>query len=376
MDFRLNEEQQQLADSIQKYFAKDYGFEQRKAILASASGTSAEVWATLADMGVMAVSLPEAAGGFGGGVLDLMSAMQAVGDCALVEPLSTTLIAARLLIASEAHTAVLESVADGSTKLAWAHGEPLSRYSLTHISTSAKANASGYALNGSKSVVLHAPLADRLVVTVRTSGSANDAAGLSLMLVDPRAAGVTLKTYRTVDNLRAADVEFKNVQVASDALIGAEGKALATIEEAADFANALLCAEAVGAMRSANASTLDYLKTRKQFGQPIGAFQALQHRMVEMTIHAEQASSMALMACTKVDACSKGQITAAERARYVSAAKVKVADAARIVGQEAIQLHGGMGLTQEMKIAHTFKRLTMIAQQFGDADFHLARFAA
>jgi alkylation response protein AidB-like acyl-CoA dehydrogenase len=374
MDFRLNDEQQQLAESIKKFLAKDYSFEQRKAILATPSGVSDKVWATLAEMGVLAISLPEAAGGFGGGTVDLMSAMEAAGDVALVEPLLSTLVASRILATDASHTATLEAVGTGECKLAWAHGEAASRYSLTQVSCAAKATATGYELNGAKSVVLHAPLANKIVVTARTAGQG--AQGLSLFLVDANAAGLKMKTYRTVDNLRAADIEFSGVQVTKAALIGKEGEAFAVINEAMDFANALICAEAVGAMRAANDSTLEYLKTRKQFGVPIGAFQALQHRMVEMTIHAEQASSMALLACTKMDSCAAGQITAAERSRLVSAAKVKVADAARIVGQEAIQLHGGMGLTQEMKIAHTFKRLTMICQQYGDVDFHLKRFAA
>jgi alkylation response protein AidB-like acyl-CoA dehydrogenase len=374
MDFRLNDEQQQLAESIKKFLAKDYSFEQRKAILASPTGVSDKVWATLAEMGVLAISLPEAAGGFGGGTVDLMSAMEAAGDVALVEPLLSTLVASRILATDAAHIATLEAVGAGDCKLAWAHGEASSRYSLTQVACTAKVTATGYELNGSKSVVLHAPVANKFVVTARTSGQGSQ--GLSLFLVDANATGVKMKTYRTVDNLRAADIDFSGVQIAKSSLIGKESEAFGAINEAIDFANALICAEAVGAMRAANASTLEYLKTRKQFGVPIGAFQALQHRMVEMTIHAEQASSMALLACTKMDSCAAGQITATERSRLVSAAKVKVADAARIVGQEAIQLHGGMGLTQEMKIAHTFKRLTMICQQYGDADFHLKRFAA
>jgi alkylation response protein AidB-like acyl-CoA dehydrogenase len=374
MDFRLNDEQQQLAESVKKFLAKDYSFEQRKAILATDSGVSDKVWATLAEMGVLALSLPEAAGGFGGGAVDMMSAMEAAGDVAMVEPLLSTVTAARLLVGDASHTATLEAVSGGELKLAWAHGEPASRYSLSHIQTMAKSVSGGYEISGSKSVVLHAPLADKLLVTARTSGQGVE--GLSLFLVDAKAAGLHAKTYRTVDNLRAADIDFKAVKVTEASLVGKLGGAYSAIEEAADFSTALICAEAVGAMRAANASTLEYLKTRKQFGVAIGAFQALQHRMVEMTIHAEQASSMALLACTKVDACTAGQITVAERKRFVSAAKVKVSDAARIVGQEAIQLHGGMGLTQEMKIAHLFKRLTMIGQQFGDAEFHLKRFAA
>jgi alkylation response protein AidB-like acyl-CoA dehydrogenase len=376
MDFTLNDEQQQLAESVKKFLGKDYGFEQRKSILATDSGSSDKVWATLADMGVLAISLPESAGGFGGGAVDLMSTMQAAGDAALVEPLLSTIVAARMLAGDSAHIATLEAVAAGTCKLAWAHGEPASRYSLSQIATTAASNDTGFLLTGIKSVVLHAPLANKLVVTARTSGSGNNITGLSLFLVDAKAQGVHMKTYRTVDNLRAADIEFSGVALNASALIGKLDHAFGIIEEASDFACALICAEAVGAMKSANESTLEYLKSRKQFGVPIGAFQALQHRMVEMTIHAEQASSMALLACTKVDAAKSGQISSAERTRLVSAAKVKVSDAARIVGQEAVQLHGGMGLTQEMKVAHTFKRLTMICQQFGDADFHLKRFAA
>jgi alkylation response protein AidB-like acyl-CoA dehydrogenase len=197
-----------------------------------------------------------------------------------------------------------------------------------------------------------------------------------LFLVDASAAGVQMRTLRTQDNRRAADIELNAVQVPAEALLGSAGAATSALVEASDFATALCCAEAVGAMRSANQSTLEYLKTRRQFGVPIGSFQALQHRLVDMFVSAEQARSITLLACSRVDAAARGEIDARERMRTVSAAKVKVSEAARHVGQEAIQLHGGMGMTQEMKIAHTFKRLTMIAQTMGDVDWHLERFAA
>jgi alkylation response protein AidB-like acyl-CoA dehydrogenase len=208
-------------------------------------------------------------------------------------------------------------------------------------------------------------------VSARTRGNETDAQGISLFLIDRDAPGVSLKTYRTVDNLRAADIRFSGVTIPPDALIGKEGEALPLIEEVVDYATALLCAEAVGAIKYANDATLEYLKTRKQFGVPIGSFQALQHRMVDMMIGYEQAKSMACLACVKVDSAD-----AAERRRVVSAAKIKIADACRHVSQESVQLHGGMGMTEELKVSHTFRRLTTIAQTFGDADHHLERFAA
>jgi len=219
--------------------------------------------------------------------------------------------------------------------------------------------------------VLHGGQADTLVVSARTAGGATDAAGISLFLVPRTSPGVSVKEIRTIDNLRAADVTFTGVRVGADALLGREGQGYPVIEEVVDYATALLCAEAVGAIRYANDATLEYLKTRRQFGVPIGSFQALQHRMVEMMISYEQARSMACLACVKVDTAD-----AAERRRVISAAKIKIADACRHVSQEAVQLHGGMGMTEELKVSHTFRRLTMLAQAFGDAEHHLERFAA
>ena len=241
------------------------------------------------------------------------------------------------------------------------------------MSATAKKTTDGWVLDGLKRVVIGAPLADLLVVSARTSGKAGDAAGVSLFVVAADAKGVSQTAYRTMDNQRAADVRLAGVQVRADALLGAEGAALPVIEEAVDFATALLCAEAVGAMQFANDTTLEYLKTRKQFGVAIGSFQVLQHRMVEMFVTVEQARSMTYLACSKVDG---GAADATERARVVSAAKIKIADACRQISQEAIQLHGGMGMTEEMKVSHTFRRLTLIGQQLGDADHHLERFAA
>ena len=376
MNFDYSEEQQLLADSIRRFVAKDYDFEARKKIVASRQGASEEVWKTFAEMGLLGIPFAPEQGGFGGGATDLMSAMEAIGEGLVVEPFLATVGLAAQLVArggSEVQKkAILPAVIEGRLKMAFAHTEIGARYDLAHVAASAKKAGSVWLLDGEKRVVLGAPLADKLVVSARTSGKAAEAQGISLFLVDRAAAGVGLRPYATLDEMRAADVTLKGVEVGADALVGREGGALALIEEVVDFATALVCAEAIGAMKQANDATLEYLKTRKQFGVPIGTFQALQHRMVDMVIAAEQARSMAYLACAKVD----GEKDARERARLVSAAKVKVADACRHVSQESIQLHGGMGMTEELKVSHTFRRLTMIAQQFGDAEHHLTRFAA
>ncbi|HMA88702.1 MAG TPA: acyl-CoA dehydrogenase [Burkholderiales bacterium] len=376
MNFDYSEEQQLLADSIRRFVAKDYDFEARKKIVASRQGASEEVWKTFAEMGLLGIPFAPEQGGFGGGATDLMSAMEAIGEGLVVEPFLATVGLAAQLVArggSEAQKkAILPAVIEGRLKMAFAHTENGARYDLAHVAATAKKAGSVWLLDGEKRVVLGAPLADKLVVSARTSGKAAEAQGISLFLVDRAAAGVGLRPYATLDEMRAADVTLKGVEVGADALVGREGGALALIEEVVDFATALVCAEAIGAMKQANDATLEYLKTRKQFGVPIGTFQALQHRMVDMVIAAEQARSMAYLACAKVD----GEKDARERARLVSAAKVKIADACRHVSQESIQLHGGMGMTEELKVSHTFRRLTMIAQQFGDAEHHLTRFAA
>jgi len=376
MHFDYNEEQQLLADSIRRFIAKDYDFETRKKIVGSAEGASDEVWSTFAEMGLLGIPFAPDQGGFGGGAIDLMSAMEAIGEGLVVEPFLATVGLAGQLVArggSDAQKrAIVPAIVEGRLKMAFAHTESGARYDLAHVGATAKRAGKVWLLDGEKRVVLGAPLADKLVVSARTSGKTADAKGISLFVVDRTAAGVSLRPYATLDEMRAADVVLKGVEVGADALLGKEGEAGALIEEVVDFATALLCAEAVGAMKHANDATLEYLKTRKQFGVPIGTFQALQHRMVDMVIAAEQARSMACLACAKVD----GEKDARERARLISAAKVKIADACRHVSQEAIQLHGGMGMTEELKVSHSFRRLTMIAQQFGDAEHHLARFAA
>ena len=375
MDFNYSDEQQQLADSLRKYLANEYDFEARKAAINSASGISDEAWSAFADMGLMAIPFAEADGGFGGGAVDLMAAMEACGEALVVEPLLDAIGLGGRLVAragsAAQRAALLPGVIDGSHRIGLAYLERGRRYETAPATTVATKTATGWQLDGEKVVVVGAPLASHLVVSARTSGDAGEA-GVSLFLVERGTAGLAINAYRTVDGQRAGDVQLKAVAVGADALLGAEGGGQAALEEALDFATALLCADAVGAMKFANDTTLEYLKTRKQFGMPIGAFQALQHRMVDMFIECEQARSMAILAACRIDAATDPK----ERMRSVSAAKVRIADAARKISQEAIQLHGGMGMTEEMKVSHAFRRLTTIAQRFGDADHHLERYAA
>jgi alkylation response protein AidB-like acyl-CoA dehydrogenase len=376
LNFDYSEEQELLAASVKRFVAKDYSFDARAKIIASAQGYSDVIWSTFADIGLLGLPLPTAVGGYGGSALDMMIVMEAIGEALVVEPyLSTVGLGARFVArggSPQQQEAILPRVIAGDIKLAFAHTEDGARYNLAHVATRATPTDGGFSIDGVKRVVLDAPSADKLLVSARTAGNTADHTGISLVVVDTVAPGVAMNAYRTIDGLRAADVTFNAVPVGRDALIGVADQGHMLIEEMVDYAIAQLCAEAVGAMQYANHATLEYLKTRKQFGVTIGSFQALQHRMVDMVICAEQARSMASLACAKVDAGNDPS----ERRRVVSAAKIKIADACRHVAQESVQLHGGMGMSDELKISHTFRRLTMIAQQFGDADYHLERFAA
>ncbi len=374
MKFDYSEEQQLVSDSVRRFVAQDYGFEARRRILASEEGYSPEVWAKLAGIGLLGLPLPAELGGFGGRAVDMMSVMEAMGDALLVEPYLSTVLGARFVARAGSEgqqRELIPAVVDGRLAMAFAQTEDGARYDLAHVATRARKERDDYVIDGVKRAVVHAPCAQRLVVSARTSGAPGEAAGISLFLVDAKAPGVSMQAFRTLDGMRAADVTLRSVAVPAGARIGAEGAALALIEEVSDFAVALLCAEAVGAMKYACDATLEYLKTRKQFGVAIGSFQALQHRMVDMVVSYEQARSMASLACARVDV----EQDPAQRKRVVSAAKIKIADACRHVSQESVQLHGGMGMSDELKVSHTFRRLTAIAHAFGDADHHLERFA-
>ncbi len=372
MNFNFSDEQRQFRDSLERYVREAYNFDARRAIVSSEQGWSADVWQQLAEMGALAIALPEAHDGFGGGAFDTLLVMEALGRGMVVEPYLATVVLGAGLIADAGsaaqQAALLPKVAAGELQLALAHSEAGSRYALSQVATTAQRDGDAYVLNGSKAVVLHGATANQLIVSARTSGKPRDEQGISLFLVDAKTAGVSVKGYPTQDGQRAAEIQLENVRVATSALIGAEGQALPVIEKAIDRGIAALCAEAVGNMAAMIEATVAYLKTRKQFGVPIGSFQALQHRAVEMYLHAEQARSMAYLAAARLDG------DAASRRHAVSAAKVLVAQSARYVSQQAVQLHGGIGVTDELAVSHYFKRLTMISQQFGDVDHHLDRF--
>jgi alkylation response protein AidB-like acyl-CoA dehydrogenase len=371
MDFALTDEQQQLRDTLARFVQKDYAFEKRKAILKSKDGYSREAWQQLAEMGLTALGLPEEHGGLAGNAVDTMVVMEVFGRGLVVEPYLATVVLGAGLVAQAGSEAqkktILPAVAEGKLLLAFAHDEPGVRYELTRVATSAKKQGDGYALNGAKTVVLHGAQAGKLIVSARTGGGERDPSGISLFLVDAQPPGVALRDYPTHDGQRAAELTLKG---ARGELLGKEGQGAALVEWAVARGIAALCAEAVGNMAALVELTLSYIKTRKQFGVPIGSFQALQHRMADMLMYTEQARSMMLLAAGKADSTD-----AADRDRCIAAAKAFIGQAGRYVGQQAVQLHGGIGVTDEANVSHYFKRLTLINATFGDADHHLGRFS-
>ena len=371
MDFNFKEEQQQFADALRRWVDKDYGFDVRHRIIHSASGVSDAAWSTLAELGMTALPVPEAQGGFDGSAVDMLLVMQELGRGLVVEPYFATVLGAQFLKLAGGHERLLEQVAAGELKLACALGEKHSRHDLCDIKTIASINGEGYLIDGTKTVVIHGGQAGAFIVSARSSGGQRDSNGISLFAVPADTDGVTVRDYRTIDGQRAATVSFSNVALPASALLGRLGAGWDILDASADYGVTLLCAEAVGAMDAIFNATLEYLKTRSQFGAPIGKFQALQHRMADMFIHLEQARSMAMLAAAKMSSRDVD-----ERRRTVSAAKVRIGQAAKFIGQQAIQLHGGMGVTDELPAAHHFKRLTMIDLTLGDADHHLERFIA
>ena len=374
MDFDLSEEQRLLDETVRRLIKDEYGFEKRKTYKASPDGFSRKLWARYAEIGLLGLPFAEEHGGFGGSAVEGMIVMESFGRGLVLEPYLASVVLGGGLVAALGSTAqkqaILLPLAEGKLMLAFAHGEPQSRYVLADVATSAARDGSGYVLSGKKAVVLHGDSAEQLVVSARSAGASRDKKGLSLFLVDAKAKGIAIRGYPTVDSQRAAEIALDQVRVGADALLGPPGEAYGAIEHAVDRAIAALCAEAVGIMEVLNTTTLEYLKTRKQFGVPIGSFQVLQHRMAEMMLEHEQAKSMAILAALSADGSD-----ARERRRVISAAKVQIGKSGRFIGQQALQLHGGIGMTDEYTAGHYFKRLTMIAQSFGDEDHHLERFA-
>jgi alkylation response protein AidB-like acyl-CoA dehydrogenase len=374
MDFEFTREQQLLSDSLRRFLAERYAFEARRAIVRSSDGWSREIWSALAEMGLLGLQVPEEFGGAGDAPVETLVTMTAFGRVLLVEPYLPSAILATSLIRDLGSAAdkksLLPPMVAGERIVVPAHDEEGTRHALSHLTTSAVRKGDGFVLNGRKAVILHAAAADHLLVSARTSGEPEAEEGISLFLVKRDAPGVYLTTYPTLDEQRAAEIVLREAQLPRAALLGPEGRAFPAIRAAWDVGLAALCAEAVGALQAIVDATLEYTKTRKQFGVPIGTFQALQHRMAEMLLHVEQARSMSYLAALR---CRDPDPLA--RARAVSAAKVLVGQACRRVGQEAIQLHGGMGMTDELAVSHYFRRLTVIELSFGDTEHHLERFA-
>ena len=376
MDFSYSDEQQMLQDSVQKFVSSQYDFDTRRKIIKSDKGYSDENWALFAELGWLTVPFREEDGGFGGSAVDLMVVMEEFGKGMVVEPFLATAVLSGSLISelgsAAQKEALLGAVMDGSLQLATAYAEADSRYNLASVGASARQDGDGYIIQGNKILVFNGASADKLLVIARTSGDKLDKDGISAFVVDAVASGISKLEYPTVDGHQAAEIHFDNVRVSADDLLGAEGKALAGLEKAVDRATLGVCSEAVGVMDSLLKKTVEYAKTRKQFGVPIGTFQALQHRMAEMFIECQLARSIVIMAAMKLDSSASDS----EKAKAVAAAKARIGRAMRKVGQESVQLHGGIGVTDELDVGHYFKRVTAIEHQFGNTDYHLARYAA
>ncbi|MDE2579469.1 MAG: acyl-CoA dehydrogenase family protein [Hyphomicrobiales bacterium] len=374
MDFELSEEQRMLKDSVDRLMADEYDFDQRKKHLKGPHGFSDGVWSQFAELGLLALPFSEADGGFGGGPIETMLVMESLGHGLSLEPYFASVVLCGGLLRhagspeQRAHWA--PQIASGEKKFAFAHAERHSRYDIGHVETKAVAQDGGYVLNGEKSLVLNGDAADMLIVSARVSGGARDRDGIGLFIVDARAPGVTRRGYALQDDRRAAEITLHNVKVDAQHVLGAPGKAFDAIERTMGEAIVAACAEAVGCMDEMHKQTVEYLKTRKQFGVTIGSFQALQHRAVEMFVALEQARSITMYA-TMLAASDDAE----ERRRAISAAKAQVGRSIRFVGQQAIQLHGGVGMTHELKVGHYFKRATVIDMFGGDADYHLAKIA-
>lgn len=373
MNFEHTEERRMLADSLNRFVAEQYSFETRDNIVKGTHGFSTDIWQQFADLGVIGALFSEANGGFGGAGFDIAVVFEAMGRGLVVEPLLGSAILAGEAIAAagnEAQKAVLADIIDGSTIAAFAHDEPGNHYELARVQTRAERSGDGWVLNGAKAVVLHGEQANLFVVSARTAGAVDDEAGISLFLLPANTAGLTVRGCPTIDGGRVAEMSLNAVVLSADALLGTKNQGHATLERAIGRGVLALCAEALGAMEAAKTATLDYLRTRKQFGNLIGSFQALQHRMADLLLEIEQARSAVINAAAALDA---DRLT---RECALSAAKFSIGRIGALVAEESIQLHGGIGMTWELPLAHYAKRLVMIDHQLGDEDHHLQRFIA
>src|ERR1019366_4880219 len=371
MDFEPSDDQRLLLESVSRLLADNYGFAQRKTYLARPEGYSTDMWSKFAELGLLGLPFAEEYGGVGGGAQEVMLVMQAFGRVLVLEPFLSTVVLGGTAITTAGSDAqkkaLLPAIAEGGLKLAFAHGERQARYDLTDVVTTAKRNGGGWVLDGSKTVVSHGEAADRLIVSARTSGERYDEDGITLFLVDTAAPGVARRGYATRDETRAADVSLSN---AAGEVLGDVGKGRAIIEKIGEAGIAAAAAETVGAMETMNEMTLEYSKTRVQFGQPIGSYQVVQHRLADMFMAQEQGRSMAMLATMSVDNADD-----TERRHDFALAKVGVGQAGRYVSQSAVQMHGGIGMTEEYAVGHYFRRCMVIERLFGDPAYYLQRLA-
>jgi alkylation response protein AidB-like acyl-CoA dehydrogenase len=373
MNFEHTEERRMLADSLNRFIAEQYGLETRNHAGASSQGYSIDMWQQFAELGVIGALFREEDGGFGGSGFDIAVVFEALGRGLVLEPFLGSAILAGEAIAAAGNPSqkvLLEGIADGSTIASFAHDEPDTHYELARVRVRAERSGDGWVLNGAKSVVLQGEAADVFVVSARTSGDIDSQAGISLFLVPKEYAGLDVLGTPTIDGGRVAELTLRDVKLDAGALLGEEGQGYAVLERAIGRGVLALCAESLGAMEAAKAATLDYLRTRKQFGAPIGRFQALQHRMADLLLEIEQARSAVINAAAALDA---DRIT---RERALSAAKASIGRIGTLVAEECIQMHGGIGMTWELPLAHYAKRLVMIDHQLGDEDHHLERYIA
>ena len=374
MDFELSDDQRLLQDSITRLLGDRYAFEQRKGYVKAAEGFSPALWSQYAELGLLGVPFAEEYGGFGGGAQEIMLVMQAFGRALILEPYLATVVlggTALQLAGSDGQKAeIFPAVAEGRMKLAFAHSERQARYDLSDVVTTAKRSGGGWVLDGAKSVVTHGDAADKLVLSARTSGDRYDADGITLFLVDTAAAGLARRGYATRDEQRAADVALSNVTVGDGDVLGEVGNGLAIVQRIVEAGIAATGAESVGAMEAMHSMTLEYSKTREQFGKPIGSYQVVQHRLADMFMTMEQGRSMAMLATMMVE-----EPESAERTRKIAMAKVGLGQAARYVSQSAIQMHGGIGMTEEYAVGHYFRRCMVIERLFGDPAYYLQRLA-
>jgi len=375
MDFSFSDEQTLLQESVSRFITNDYGFESRQKHSRSDAGYSLENWQTFAELGWLGVPFSENHGGFGGGAVETMLMMEEFGKGLVVEPYLATVVACGSALneagSEDQKTAYIPEIIDGSKLWALAFAEPQGRFNLADLTTTATANGGTYLLSGHKSVVINGPNANFFILSARSSGEQRDETGVSLFIVPSDAKGLSRRDYPTVDGQRASELILDNVELGESNRLGDEGQGLNILQQAIDFATLAIGSEAVGCMEVLYKDTVEYCKNREQFGQPIGKFQVLQHRMVDMFMEHEQAKSLMFMAAMRWD-----EGYGAEAQKAVSAFKVQVGKSGKFVGQSAVQLHGGMGMTDELNIGHYFKRLTIIDTMFGNVDHHLKRFGS